>query len=293
MRPRPVELVRRRLQFVSVHVPQRHVRAGVEEPFHVARPIPCAPPVTTARRLVRSIRFIGSSVCSVAGRAMKDEDNEFQHGATKATEFTEQTAVAFSLSPLPPILEPRLIHATLGTACPRLPSRKSKSAPRVRLHHVTDVELRIAARDAWRSGSRHSARRRASSSSGTSSRRTRCSTSSSIMSPSRTSASGPPTAASGHDVQHHRSVRGAAHACVRDAHHVGHAALQELWRQPHVADLRHAGIALRPAVLQHEHAVLVHVQFGIARCASCSARWSRRRPRGRDDASDEATPPTV
>src|SRR5439155_14229661 len=35
----------------------------------------------------------------------------------------------------------------------------------------------------------------------------------------------------GADVQHHGAVRGAAHARVRDAHHVGDALLQELGRQ--------------------------------------------------------------
>src|SRR5712691_5853355 len=38
----------------------------------------------------------------------------------------------------------------------------------------------------------------------------------------------------GRDVQHHRSVRRAAHARVRDANHVGDAALQEFRRERHI-----------------------------------------------------------
>ena len=67
----------------------------------------------------------------------------------------------------------------------------------------------------------------------------------------------------GRGVQHHGAVGGAAHARVADAHHVGDALLQHLGRQRHVADLGHAGVALGPAVLQHQDAVLVDVEVGV------------------------------
>src|SRR5436309_1660016 len=65
----------------------------------------------------------------------------------------------------------------------------------------------------------------------------------------------------GTDVQDHGAVRSAAHARIGDAHHVGDALLQELGRQRHVADFGHAGIALRPAVLQHHDALLGDVEI--------------------------------
>src|SRR6476659_4834479 len=67
----------------------------------------------------------------------------------------------------------------------------------------------------------------------------------------------------GRYVQHHGAVRRATHARVRNAHYVGDALLQELRRQRHVANFRHAGVALRPAVLQHHDAALVDVELRI------------------------------
>jgi hypothetical protein len=64
-------------------------------------------------------------------------------------------------------------------------------------------------------------------------------------------------------VQHHRAVGRAAHARVGDAHHVCDALAQQLRRQAHVADLGHARIALRAAVLQHEHESGVDVEVGV------------------------------
>ena len=61
-------------------------------------------------------------------------------------------------------------------------------------------------------------------------------------------------------VEDDRAVRGAAHARVADADHVGDALPQHLRRQRHVADLGHAGVALRAAVAQHHHAGLVDVE---------------------------------
>src|SRR5882672_1025066 len=56
----------------------------------------------------------------------------------------------------------------------------------------------------------------------------------------------------GRDVQHHRSVGGAAHARIRYANHVGDAFFQEFRRERHIAHFGHARVALRPAVLQHQ-----------------------------------------
>ena len=64
----------------------------------------------------------------------------------------------------------------------------------------------------------------------------------------------------GRGVQHDRAIGGAGHARVGDAHHVGDALAQHLRRQAHVADLGHARIALRPAVLQDHDAGLVDVE---------------------------------
>ncbi len=64
-------------------------------------------------------------------------------------------------------------------------------------------------------------------------------------------------------MQHHRSVRSAAHARVGNAHQVGDSALQQLFRQRHVADFGHPRITLRPRTLQHHHRVLVDFQRRI------------------------------
>ena len=64
----------------------------------------------------------------------------------------------------------------------------------------------------------------------------------------------------GRGVQDHGAIGGAGHARVRDADHVGDALAQDLGRQAHVADLGHAGIAARAAVLQHHDAGLVDIQ---------------------------------
>ena len=61
-------------------------------------------------------------------------------------------------------------------------------------------------------------------------------------------------------MQHDRPVGGAAHPCVGDADHVGDALAQDLGGQAHVADLGHAGITARAAVLHHHHAGFVDIQ---------------------------------
>ena len=83
------------------------------------------------------------------------------------------------------------------------------------------------------------------------------------MSPSRTSASGPPAAASGDTcstaVPYAVPLMRASEMRTMSVTPV----LQHLRRQAHVADLRHPGIALRTAVLQHQDAVGVNVERGI------------------------------
>ena len=61
-------------------------------------------------------------------------------------------------------------------------------------------------------------------------------------------------------MQHAGAVRSAAHAGVRDTHHVAHAFLEQLFRDRQLAPLRHAGAAERAAVLQYKHAGLVDVE---------------------------------
>ena len=84
-----------------------------------------------------------------------------------------------------------------------------------------------------------------------------------IRSPLRTRPSGPPTAASGRDVQHDRAERGAAHARIRDPDHVLDAGARELAGDRQVARLRHAGAARRAGVLQHQHVVRRDVEVRI------------------------------
>jgi hypothetical protein len=67
----------------------------------------------------------------------------------------------------------------------------------------------------------------------------------------------------GGDVQHDRAVGGAGHPAVADPHHVPYAAVQQLLRQRHVGHLGHAGIALRTAVADDQHGVLVGVEVRI------------------------------
>ena len=118
------------------------------------------------------------------------------------------------------------------TSSPLEPTRKSRSAPRVGLHDVVDVQPLPAAgavparaavdgrgRLAPRELRRRRRRRRAAGRRrrGRSGRR------------SRTRPSGPPAAASGGDVQDDRAVRGAAHPAVADPHHVAHALRAAAW----------------------------------------------------------------
>ena len=81
------------------------------------------------------------------------------------------------------------------------------------------------------------------------------------MSPSRTSASGPPTIALRGDVQNAGAIGGAAHARIGDAHHVANAALQDLLRDGKQAPLRHAGSAQRPGILKDENGILVDIKI--------------------------------
>src|SRR5579862_184972 len=69
----------------------------------------------------------------------------------------------------------------------------------------------------------------------------------------------------GRDVQDHRSVCRAAHAAVGDADYVRDAAFQQLFRDRHVADFGHAGIASRTGAFQDHHGVLVDIERRIVR----------------------------
>ena len=146
------------------------------------------------------------------------------------------------------------------------PTRKSRSAPRVGLQDVVDVEPLPAARPGRRTPRPWpgAASRAASSSSGTSS----------VEPPagdvqrrsgrrSRTSAERAAGGRLGGDVQHDRAVRGAAHPAVADPHHVAHALREQLRRQRHVGHLGHARVALRPAAAQHQHRVGVDVEVRV------------------------------
>ena len=64
-------------------------------------------------------------------------------------------------------------------------------------------------------------------------------------------------------VQHARAVGRAAHARVRDPHHVAHACLQQLLRNRQHAPLGHPRPAQRAGMLQHEHRVGRDRQVGI------------------------------
>ena len=61
-------------------------------------------------------------------------------------------------------------------------------------------------------------------------------------------------------MQHAGAVRGAAHARVRNTHHVAHAFFQQLFRNRQLPPFRHAGAAERAAVLQHQHGVFIYHQ---------------------------------
>ena len=63
------------------------------------------------------------------------------------------------------------------------------------------------------------------------------------------------------NVQHYRAVSRAAHARIRDADHVGDTLFKNLRRQWHIANLCHAWVAFRAAVLEHHDASFIDIQF--------------------------------
>ena len=65
------------------------------------------------------------------------------------------------------------------------------------------------------------------------------------------------------DVQDDGAIGGAAHARVRDPHHVGDPFLQDLGRQAQISDFGHARISLGAAVLEHHDRAFVDVQRRI------------------------------
>ena len=97
------------------------------------------------------------------------------------------------------------------------------------------------------------AMRRASSSSVISSRKRRPGTSRVISSPVRTAASGPPRSGFRRNMQHDGAEAGAAHAGVRDSHHILHAGLQQFLRHRNLSPFRETRSALGAAALHHQH----------------------------------------
>ena len=64
-------------------------------------------------------------------------------------------------------------------------------------------------------------------------------------------------------MQHHGAKGGAAHAGIRDAHHIGHALLKQLGRNRQIADLSHARVTARAAVFENQYAVLVDLEVWV------------------------------
>ena len=65
------------------------------------------------------------------------------------------------------------------------------------------------------------------------------------------------------NMQHDGAERRAAHARVRNPHHVLDAGARELLRDRQIAGLRHARRALRAGVAQHQHVVGGDIEIGI------------------------------
>ena len=102
---------------------------------------------------------------------------------------------------------------------------------------------------------RRLASRAASSASSTRSSSRRAGTSRRMRSPVRTTASGPPAAASGRDVEHDGAEGGAAHPGVGDPHHVADPGPREVAGDRQVAGLGHAGRAAGAGVAEDEDVV--------------------------------------
>ena len=77
----------------------------------------------------------------------------------------------------------------------------------------------------------------------------------------------------GCDVEDDGAVRGTAHPGVREAHHVAHAALEQLLRDREVADLRHPRRIDDAGILQHQHFALGHDQLRIISSVSIAIRF--------------------
>ena len=98
---------------------------------------------------------------------------------------------------------------------------------------------------------------------------------------SRTSASGPPAAASGDDVQHHGAVGRPAHARVRDAHHVPHARSSSFFGIGAAPHSGMPGAPFGPARLSTSTDSRPRPGRG-RRCARADRRGPRTPPRARD-----------
>ena len=94
------------------------------------------------------------------------------------------------------------------------PGQEIQVRARVRLQHVLDVELLVAAFDRTSPAAAITVRRCSNSCCETSRCTRLASTSSSTKSPSRTKAKFPPTVGFRTDVEYYRAVRGAAHTRI-------------------------------------------------------------------------------
>ena len=240
LRRAPVEQ-RLRLQFVDgeVRAAAEHLEESGRHPEQhaiVARP-------SLQQQDTRAVVFDQAIGCHAAGAAAAGDDVVVIHDPPRGLVAGRRrghrpVCVRRRRSRLPDTLfTPRIIQysgRSSGAACisvrfarhraPLRPTRKSKSAPAIGLHHVLDERLGIAARrlcDRRRPGRRRACqlllgtRRDAAGAPRTSS---------SIRSPVRTSASGPPSGGLRRHMQHDRAVGGAAHPGVGNADHVAHAA---------------------------------------------------------------------
>src|ERR1700674_1939081 len=64
-------------------------------------------------------------------------------------------------------------------------------------------------------------------------------------------------------VQYDGTISLSAHPRIRDAYHIGDTLAQQLGRQRHVANFRHAWITLGAAVLQHHYAIFVDIELRV------------------------------
>src|SRR5262249_5237771 len=155
-----------------------------------------------------------------------------------------------------PLLSSQSIAALLGRGCllvivawdgrPRLADQEVKVDAPIRLQDMINVELGVAPRRMW--GRRHP---------GLTAPLHLCiidvdvQTARSDIEGNHVATSDegqrPPCASLGSDMEHDGPIRGAGHARVGHTYHVTHTFAQQLLRDRHVADFRHAWIAFGTA----------------------------------------------